>query len=642
MKQGLIGKITAIAALMLCFALIFLAACGGGNGDGGNSGGNSNSVVDGGGSSDSGNGGFTEAVTSAVNDVKEALTGPSNSLTIYKVGNDTLAVAVKSDECKAVMPKGEWEESMDRMTIRTEDYNTQIQLQSFNMYGWYRVNDASDGQNVSSEYNTSVVTEDSYFGFISKDGLWDEFRLNGELTFEIYHESAANYEEILKADASQLVKEVSLEEFADIAAEILNVGKPDHNWAGTFKSDNYGDVTGLLRIDVTEHGGLVFNSRIDGTEKTYIGYEIMPEGWEGGDESWDYRHCVLLNGPGGNERVSFQYTINYWGDSFEDSISWTYDDWSENANSYKSCTFTRFKEAHTAPADYKDEDYNGYIARKDPDDDKYFKPASDDYIINCSINTTAEDLECDYYNLTSFDKNGFLLDYGVTKYVFKSASDAETFVAKRNSNYNNEYYKTDRSDNIVYIAAKEEAGYRTTGSKTAQMSYSGSDWYVNCHYLYGWKRDDGTYGSITYVSKPYTENEFKIALEDQLYWDGIADGDHRSFETKDAVMNLSVGDYTYIGFYGPSIDGTYIASPSEIHITGKTITGASLTSEWENGGTVYYLNFTEILCDEKIADVTQYRFRLEDMYSTEVNFDNFKTMTPTLVIKQTYDMTRAD
>ena len=642
MKRGLIGKITAIAALMLCFALIFLAACGGGgSSDDGNSGGNSTSTVDGGGSSigtvdgggssDSGNRGFTEAV----NDVKEALTGSGNSLTIYKVGSDLIAFALKGDMCYRLMPKGEWEESDTRITLRNDDYSGQVQFSTFSAYCYWRAGE--EQFNASSDYGGPMITEDSYFAAISYPDICDALDLTGELTLESFNSSLGGENEILaKVEGNKAVKSVGLEEFVDEIAEYMGVGIPKGQWAGSYKSDGYGAAKGFVTVTVTEHGGIVIDCDLDLDDRTYVGFEKIPEGWDHDDPDYMYRHFQMLNGFSANEnkRVEFQYSRHIWGSGdTEDSLTWTYDDWSENGNGYKGSTLNRFKETHVAPEGYRDEDYNGYIARRDPDDDKYFKPASDDYIINCSINTTVEDLECDYYNLTSFDKNGFLLDYGVTKYVFKSASDAETFVAKRNSNYNKEYYKTDRSDNIVYIAAKEEAGYRTTGSKTAQMSYSGSDWYVNCHYLYGWKRDDGTYGSITYVSKPYTEKEFKISLEDQVYWDAIPQDHLNSSEPKGATMDYSIGDYTYFSFYGSEL-----VSPAEIHITGRTVTGAALNSYWEDGKLVYYLIFTEILFGDETAEVTQYIFRLDDMYSTEVNFDNFKTVTPTHVVKQIYDI----
>lgn len=647
MKRGLIGKITAIVALMLYFALIFLVACGGGgSSDSGNSGGtvdgggSSIGTVDGGGSSDSGNRGFTEAV----NDVKEALTGSGNSLTIYKVGSDLIAFALKGGFCKELMPKGEWEESDTRFTLRNGDYSTQAQFSTFYTDCWWRKGEESN--NAGTGYDRAKVTENVYFAAISYPGICDVLNFSGELTLESFNNrSGGENKTIAVIDGSKAVKSVDEVEFVDEVAQLLNVGTPECNWAGTYKTDRYGDAKGYVEVTVTEHGGIVLDCSLDLDDRTYVGFEKLPDGWEHDDPDYVYRHFQLLNGYGNNEskRVDFQYTWRSWtnGDT-EDSLTWTYDEWTaDGASNYRSASMDRFEERHVAPADYRDEDYNGYIARKDPEDETFFKPLSDDYIITLSINTTMSDMPCDVYNLYCFDANGFALADFKCKYVFKDNADAKKYYDESKKKYG-DYYNYDLCDSIVYYSYKQDSDetYRTTTAKFQVMMQSGYEWYVNCNYNYGRKRDDGTYYGLMYVSKPYTEKEYKFGLTDQLYWEDIPADYYYSIENPDAYVYLGMDSYsTYFNFSGYVDDKrNNMESPEEIHINGRSVVGAKLSRKTETatGKRFYLLTFAEIECGDTEVQVTEYMFKLSDMYDTSINFDNYKSKTPDLTLTQRY------
>ena len=99
---------------------------------------------------------------------------------------------------------------------------------------------------------------------------------------------------------------------------------------------------------------------------------------------------------------------------------------------------------------------------------------------------------------------------------------------------------------------------------------------------------------------------------------------------------------TYIKFEG-SVDDDYrsFSDMGEIRMNGTTITGSSCSNEYDYdlGDYVKWLNFTEIDYKE-VATVTQYKFKLDDPYKTDITFDNFKTKTADLVLTQKYDMTQ--
>ena len=655
MKKTFFQKLLTV---VLCLTLAVSAAACGGNTDGNaganveNSGGNQVESTD---SGNSGSGSFADVVASVASDVKEAAAG-APPVTIYKVGSDLIAFCVKSNECSRLKSTDPSKNSDWQLSLRTEDYNTQVQFEEYGSYCWWHEHEGDEGQHASSNYENSYLTDDTCFETISYPGICDTFKLEGELTFEAHNGMQDKHEEIAKFDASAAVKNITLEELADIAAEICGKEVTEGDWAGVYKSDGYGDVNGLAEVSVTEHGGIIIHTVIDGQEKTYVGYEATPEGYEPNDE-YIYMDIKLLNGPNEfehedyTERISIQYSKHFDWSSNAEGLSWSYDKWTRDGESeYKYTSLNAFTERFVAPKDYVDEDPTGLLARKDPDDDQYFKPATDDYVISVNANYSFEDdKKCQYYTLNSFDVNGFTVEEQKMKMVFENAADAKAYYDKQLANYGDSYnYKL--SDNILYYSYKRSNNStRNLNSKYSTMRQGYGDWYVNCHYAKGWYNEEGKPEYVTYISKPYTDKEFKMSLEDTVFWDSIPNGDHRSLETKDAYLSLYISSYDldvrFTGYGELDSEGhRFVGNIPEFRFTGKSFVGANLDYQWnyQTDKVEYYLFFTEIEFDEKEAQATQYWFKLADENDASVTFDNFKTKTPELVLTQKYDMTRAE
>ncbi len=640
MRKGIVKKL--ITAL-LCMTLLFtVVACGdSGNGGGGNGGGTGNS-------GDGGNsGGFAEAVTSAVSnavdEVKDAMSG--NSVEIYKVGNDVVAVSIKSPECQGLLPKSEYEESNDSITLHTmreDGDNVSLDMHSYSAYVWCRMDNGED-MHASAPYQTPAVTENSYFAIISYENIWNIMKLTGELRCAVYHSSTGQDVELVVADANTLIKEISYEELAEKAAVAKGITKPDCNWAGTYMA-NSEEVKGVMDVTVTEHGALVFDCKINDQEKTYIGYEVLPDGWEGDEPDYMYRHVKLFNGEGDGWNVRYQFTLdNRYEDDDPESIWYEYDVWGEGSNQHESGGFEKFRGWKVASDDYKDEDIIGKISKKDAGDDQYFTPDSDDYIITAEYDRTYENGTADYYELRSYNVNGLLLS-SKYKYVFTSASDAQAYYDKQTS-YGSTYSHYYLSGSVVYLNTDWDS-YYLYENKNTRYPYR---WCLGGHYFYGYKHEDGTYSEQYYLSKPITEKEYSFSMEDILFWQKIPSGTHRSLERKDATLDLSVSkEYMNIGAWGAvNDDNQSFYNFGYTRFNGKTFTSCNAELYWDysqgdGGHAAYHLYFTEMTFDEQVATVTQYRFQVEDPYTDEITFDNFKTKTPELILKQTYDMTRAE
>ncbi len=119
-------------------------------------------------------------------------------------------------------------------------------------------------------------------------------------------------------------------------------------------------------------------------EEQYIALEEVL----GDEEDYFYADAKILNqsentGEGDYTYVNIQYSRrkDYDG-TYEHGLSYNTDTYTASGSSnYKSCSLDKFTPWFVKPDDYKDEDQEGLMSRKDPDDDKYFKPETDDYIL---------------------------------------------------------------------------------------------------------------------------------------------------------------------------------------------------------------------------------------------------------------------
>ena len=645
-KEEYIMKKSKLLAAVLCATVLFITGCGDGTSGGGkaDSGVKDTLASTAGKNGDDANSGTGKSSGTDTGSSSGKNAG-GDSLNLYLVGDDIVAVSLKSDLCKELLPKGEYEESDNELLISSAyDENGysmfQMTMKTFYPYIYYYETSGGEGQHVSGRYDSvSDATKDGYFGLIYEKGLVNKLKLDGPFTLFLFSNGEGT--EVAQFDAANVVKKVSLEELIEVGAETLNVEKPIGNYAGVYISDAYSsEHTANAEIKVTEHGGIYFNGTVDGEKVEFIGFEE----YHADEQQSDYNQSRVraLNITEQEMREISWYKSSYGDGDYSEGIGYNYDDYSGGNSSYLSVSLDRFTPKFATPADYQDEDRTGNLSVKDAEDSKYFKPESEDYILYASVGTTYYSYNIDYYQLQSFDVNGLLID-SKTKFKFTSESDASAFYNERvNDQWDESTYHL--AGNIVYETRLKSNGMHSAG-KREFLVQTGARVYKNANYLYGWYDEEyGKYASEIYISKPYTDEDLNMSLEDTVFWQGIPGsrgGYHPSVETKNNYLYTAIYDddvdFSLYGDVFPS--GTF----TEMKFTGRSLIAVKLGYEWANGGDVYYLDFTEITFEEGKASVTQYRFPAgEDLFQYEapVNFDNFRTKTPEKKTTQTYDLSR--
>ncbi len=580
-------------------------------------------------------------------------------LTIYRVGSDIIAFRFKTDECKKVIGKdmGDYvEESRTYLMFSDETWENQAQFHTDRLYLSFKDDSAEGGHSwADSNYEIApVVTEDSYFGIICKEGVCDKFKLTGKLT--VFVSGEMDSEEIAQVDVSEVTKEITLEELADVAGEAYNRGgKLMCDWAGSYMTGRYSERKGSATIRVTEHGGILIDYDIDGDKNSYVAVEKIPSYRTDFTDTYYSAELMLLNFDYDYERtpywLNFIYTYN--GDySGSDREELRYE-WNPRfGGEYKSAYLEKFVEWHSITSDFKDEDYNGLIKNASDWNNDYFKPETDDYIMIVRPNdqlywgeATFKAVQTDLY---SFDVNGHAV-YHAIRYRFEKEEDARAYYNELvNAGYT-EY--TLVGEDLFRNYEKDDYMSYTTKFEIVNQA---SDWRVEGHYFpyLSW---EGELYSITYVNKPYTEENYHVSLEDAVYWQGIPSGTHRSLQTKDATMNLTV-ERSYLSFYtygtlddaGNSFATSYSGAFGEPRFTGRKLVAAMVTKMWEyfpdswDGEYKYYQVITEADFGDTECEIRQYFYRIADAFDTSVTLDNYKTQTAVKTLTQKYDMVRVE
>ncbi len=648
MKKFSLRAIKKIFVMLTLLCLLICAIGCGGSGDGGsgksNKSGRDKSVsADDSGDkkgSDDGKGSANVDIPSAKGD---------GSFMIYRIGTDMIAVVIKSKEVAKLKPKGEYEESMWHMSVRDEEWNFRIGMSTFSAYADIKIGNTgteSDFFNAHSEYGDCVIDDETYMAVITGEGLCDRAKATGDLYLYIenYEANDNGPSDITKIDASKVFKDVSLYEFGDVYGKVRNVNTPKGNWAGTYLTEGYGDFNGTAKVEITESGVIYIVVDVGEGEQEFIAWE---EPYDSGDPDYFYADAKIINqSPNNNTHfVNMQYSsrVNYEG-KVEDGFNFSISDYSTPQGGYKSASFDKFVPWHAAPDGYEDKDLTGRIARKDPEDSKYFTPATDDYIIDALYDNEGTNGNYDLYNLKSFDTNGRAVQYSVKK-VFDSAESAQ-------KEYND--YTTYTSDSVQYVLDGKimytvydpVKGSTYRNSKWSSLeSFYGSSWYIDCHYSHEYKSEtSGDYRMQLYVSKPYTKKEYNAEPMDAAYWNGRnINGTHNSTIIKNSYL------YTYSNHEGnielmldgnADADGNSYAPLGELRFFGKSALAYSASRTYINTDTVYVIAVTELEFDDKEANVTQYQFVVEDPFTMDITFDNYKSKTADRVFKNTFDMTR--
>ncbi len=623
----LLGK-KLVLSILMCLTLLLCASCG-----------NKNAGATGA-TNTTGSEGATGTATEETNTEKvKDVKGP---LAIYKIGTDTIAVLLNDPECEKLMPVGEHEESPNRMSLHTEDWNFQIGLSSFYGNISYKVSE-DNWENISSPYDKNHVTKDSYFICFSADGICDKLPDSGEIVLTKYNVNDSQEEEFYKEDASKIVQKIDIMQYADLVGKAYEAKKPEGDWAGTYMSDSYSESQGFSEITVTDSGALYIKAKIDGEEREFIAIEAVPEGATD-DPKYLFRNGVILNGGNDREYVEFQYSKSYYGEGeeeYDEGISYNYSNYDDGT--YKNSWMKRVEEWHKASATYKDEDTVGKITKKDPEDDSYFKPTTDDYIIMAYYDGTytSEQLSGEQYSLYCFDEMGRTV-YGVMKIVMQSEADAKKVYDDRTKYESDTKYKL--SGNVVYTLYPDMYYSSAILSKFEAMLQSDaqSNWTYGTHWYTGWVRDDDFVTGQTYISKPYTEEDFNFSIDDMIFWNSLQRNYYPNKANSENTFSADIGkDYLYISNNG-TLDGNTSAKPlGEIRIKGRTITGASASREYDYDTQSYsiWLNFTELNFTDTEANLTQYCFKVDNPFDTSVTVDNYKSKTADKTLTATYDLT---
>ena len=159
------------------------------------------------------------------------------------------------------------------------------------------------------------------------------------------------------------------------------------------------------------------------------------------------------------------------------------------------------------------------FSRNDPDDSKYFKTKSDDYVIKASKPSSmyygsgsGESVPCISYELAGFDTNEMMCE-SYHKYVFENEADAKKvydYLSKR------DYSNSEISGVVVYEWYDDTSHY-------PKLSYIGYDWLAECNYIYDPGNIGSEYASCEYLSKPVEAKRADVSMDSLLFFKKFPD-----------------------------------------------------------------------------------------------------------------------
>ena len=564
---------------------------------------------------------------------------------IIVVGDDTVGVFISDKSCKKVFAEPGDDESEQSLKLYNEDGSVQFDFSSFSAYCLIGASKNSAGTPVSCGYEENYVTENTYFVSFTYEGLTSFFDTDSKWTFSSFNNSNGKEKEIAVIKGGDMICEAGFEEYADLIGEFMELPDPVCDWEGKYMSDGYGDVEGIADIAVTEHNALIFHCTFDGETYDYIGYEKILTDVSGGL----YANAKLINGYSEygdtTEKVSFMYSGDdaYGSGELSEELTYCLDRYNTSSGDHIYAWLNKWHHPYMAPEGFADEDPNGLLGRTDPEDETYFMPASDDYVLtfNRAYEYGYTDSLTDQYVLYSYDVNGHGIDRRY-KFVFESEELAEEYYeGAKPTGSDADVRFMERCGNIIY--GWENPDYMLKyflGSSKSELFLGYHYGYAGCRYWYKWKDDDGVYTSQTYMSKPYTEEQFSLTEEDIEFWQGIEKGYHPDLDVPDAgIFTNFAADGLYLSFYGSFDDEDNWLEMGETHITGQNVVTSCFSYTWRGGEYVNLLVFNEITFTEDEAKITSYQFYLDDPADTSINFDNFKKKTPDKIFTHVYDLT---
>lgn len=554
-----------------------------------------------------------------------------NTVTIYKIGSDKLAVFITGPCCEGVAPRGDGQDGTDQMYL-TSDTENNMQIYMSTYYAGVSRSDLNES--ISSEYGKVEATKNSYFVEVESQGICDIADFGNKITLLAGN---GDLKEVLSGSPSEFVKSISEDDYKKVKIEMSSkkvaATPAQASWDGMYMTDSYGDFNGYAEVETTPNGTVHFKAIIDGVAEEYYLEETMYD-----CAHYDYGDYILadcpLTGMGGSESARWQYHSDA---AYEDNISitYTYDNYS--TGEYKNASFYKMEGTwREAPKNYEDKDKYGLLSVKHSDDSKYFSPATDNYILRVVSPTEAwngsESLPCDEYRLVSFDETDHMIDNKI-KYVFENEADAKAvYDYYVSSGYEMEFHV---SGNVFYKAyGEDDLSYYRKDSKL-DYSYAGSDWYKNVNYLYIY--DDESNKDYVYLSQPITDDVFSVDVEDMLYWNSMEYGEHACIDTPNASLSVNIDQYSVsicLRDYGDDQDKCMYSGSGVYRVNGRDI----VTMDYDTYKSQIFIK--EFKFDEEVCEVTEYTYDVADWKNFGVTFENYKSKTPVKTLTHRFDMER--
>ena len=300
---------------------------------------------------------------------------------------------------------------------------------------------------------------------------------------------------------------------------------------------------------------------------------------------------------------------------------------------------------YIAPSDYVDEDLYGYY-EKDPEDDLYFYPVTDDYAIRPGLiggmhtYWYGKDVYCGIETISSFNKNGLCIDEK-TKYVFEDEEMAKHCCDPWffHDTYEN-LYDLYQCGNVIYVVDKKPITDYFYPCTKMDMIDGWVTFYKDCHYLYYREFRDSFKEGLQirpslYFNRPYSDENYNVSADDAEFYDKVCHSTYFGTNNPDAMLNVTFGkDWLFGQFDFDNADE--FLELREIRVNGKTVTAFTPWYGEEGSNVRRQIAFTELVFDEDTCQVTQYRFYRKDLHADDINFDNFKTQKADKIIEETF------
>lgn len=549
------------------------------------------------------------------------------SLGIYRVGEDKMAFLISGDMSKIIYDA--W------ISIVVEEFGNRCEvILGRDMVSFF-------GENVGSlifGYDSITSQENYYIASVEDPGLCKRFPTEGDLVI-MTDSGDGEMGELLRTPAQSVIKDITEEECKKAIAEFTRNIAPEHkaqaDWTGAYVTDGYGDFNGYIEADVMENGRVHFVLHLkDGTEEFYLEESSYSNELYDGYEYILASCPVDANDPGVSRDFQYHYDA-YYGDT---SITYNIDDFSTNEyGDFCNASFYRVSGAgyHCAADDYVDEDRFGCLSEKYPYDSECFVPVTDNYSMEYSspdyLYVDGDDLLCSTTQLLSYDVNNFVVGCS-TRYVFETEEEAKKAY---------DYYVDSQGISIdppYKYTVKGKVFYKEMTDSCVQYyrdnykSLSYGEWYVGCHYLYRYTDED--YKAYAYFSKPVSEEEFSVSVEDVVKWLELEEGYYPCKESEDARLMVSL-DGNSQGFYMRDTSMNYMRGDfGLIRVHGMTFDSMM----YMTGAHEIYVK--EITVGEEETTVTEYVFDNIDFDNVEITLDNYKTKTPARTKTYHFDMTK--